>query len=75
MAEVVQFIYDMKAHVFICGGEKMATEVTDTFELALTRVKGFTLTQAKDYINQMRETSRWHEDIFEFNHKHSITQI
>ncbi len=64
MAEVCDIIYNKQGHFYICGDVRMASEVTTKLELALTRQKSFTIIQAKNYINEMKENFRFHEDIF-----------
>jgi nitric-oxide synthase len=64
MSEVCDVIYNKHGHFYICGDVRMAAEVTNRLELALTKQKNMTIGQAKNYINEMKENLRFHEDIF-----------
>ena len=64
MAEVCEVIYNKQGHFYICGDVRMAAEVTNKLELALIKQKNMSLNQAKQYINEMKENLRFHEDIF-----------
>lgn len=60
--EVFDLIVNKKGHFYVCGDVRMAADVTHTLELALQQ--HMSLDEAKEYVNQMRENLRFHEDIF-----------
>ena len=51
MAEVCDIVYNKQGHFYICGDVRMAAEVTNRLELALTKQKNMTIGQAKNFIN------------------------
>jgi nitric-oxide synthase len=60
--EVWDMIVNKNGHFYVCGDVRMAAEVTQTLEFALQ--KHMSLEEAKNYVLDMRENLRFHEDIF-----------
>ncbi len=61
---VFDAIYNKKGHFCVCGDVRMASKVTNALEFALQKQKNMTLEEAREYVFQMKEELRFHEDIF-----------
>ncbi|XP_072269182.1 nitric oxide synthase 3 [Pyxicephalus adspersus] len=51
-------------HMFICGDVTMATDVLQTVQLILVSQGDLSVLQAGDFIGELRDQNRYHEDIF-----------
>ncbi|KAM9386680.1 LOW QUALITY PROTEIN: nitric oxide synthase 3 [Phaethornis superciliosus] len=63
-AEVHQVLCQSGGHMYVCGDVTMATEVLQTVQQILAQQGGMTLGQAGDFISELRDKNRYHEDIF-----------
>ncbi|XP_069502059.1 nitric oxide synthase 3 isoform X1 [Ambystoma mexicanum] len=63
-AEVYALLCHQDGHMFICGDVTMATDVLQTVQQILMSEGDMTVTEAGDYIDQLRDQNRYHEDIF-----------
>ncbi|XP_069066864.1 nitric oxide synthase 3 isoform X1 [Pleurodeles waltl] len=67
-AELAEKVYTLlcheNGHMYICGDVTMATDVLQTVQQILMSEGGMTVTEAGDYIGQLRDQNRYHEDIF-----------
>ncbi|XP_064301356.1 nitric oxide synthase 3 isoform X1 [Phalacrocorax carbo] len=63
-AEVHQVLCQSAGHMYVCGDVTMATEVLQTVQHILVQQAGMTLGQAGDFISELRDKNRYHEDIF-----------
>ncbi|XP_030051446.1 nitric oxide synthase, endothelial [Microcaecilia unicolor] len=50
--------------MYTCGDVTMATDVLQTVQLILMAEGDMSVTEAGDYIGQLRDQNRYHEDIF-----------
>lgn len=57
-------VVNRHCHFYVCGDVRMAAEVTHTLELALHKHSKMSMDEAKIYVNEMKESLRFHEDIF-----------
>ena len=64
MQSVFDAIYNKKGHFYVCGDVRMASKVTQTLELTLQKKNNMSIEKAKEYVFQMKEELRFHEDIF-----------
>uniref|UniRef100_A0A8C4UW58 Nitric oxide synthase 3 n=1 Tax=Falco tinnunculus TaxID=100819 RepID=A0A8C4UW58_FALTI len=63
-AEVHRVLCQSAGHMYVCGDVTMATEVLQTVQHILVQQAGMTLGQAGDFISELRDKNRYHEDIF-----------
>ncbi|XP_062424602.1 nitric oxide synthase 3 isoform X2 [Rhea pennata] len=63
-AEVHQVLCQSAGHMYVCGDVTMATGVLQTVQHILVQQAGMTLGQAGDFISELRDKNRYHEDIF-----------
>ncbi|XP_025908846.1 nitric oxide synthase, endothelial-like, partial [Nothoprocta perdicaria] len=63
-AEVQRVLCDCAGHMYVCGDVTMATEVLQTVQHILVQRGGMTLRQAGDFISELRDKNRYHEDLF-----------
>ncbi|XP_061202258.1 nitric oxide synthase 3 isoform X2 [Neopsephotus bourkii] len=63
-AEVHRVLCQSAGHMYVCGDVTMATEVLQTVQHILVQQGGMTLGQAGDFISELRDKNRYHEDIF-----------
>ncbi|KAM8966694.1 nitric oxide synthase 3 isoform 2-T2 [Pelodytes ibericus] len=61
-------VYDVlcrnHGHMYICGDVTMATDVLQTVQLILVSQGDLSIIEAGDYIGELRDQNRYHEDIF-----------
>nr|XP_047909295.1 nitric oxide synthase, endothelial [Anser cygnoides] len=62
--EVHRVLCQCAGHMYVCGDVTMATEVLQTVQHILVQQAGMTLGQAGDFISELRDKNRYHEDIF-----------
>ncbi|KAK2831743.1 hypothetical protein Q7C36_016829 [Tachysurus vachellii] len=62
--EVWQVLYQSTGHLYVCGGMNMARDVAHTIQEILVNRLGITLSQAREYLDQLKVEKRYHEDIF-----------
>ncbi|XP_072024835.1 nitric oxide synthase, inducible-like isoform X2 [Amphiura filiformis] len=61
---IFKHIYEEEGHVYVCGDNLMAVDVRKTLVQILGSKGRMTSQEAQDYINNMRESGRYHEDLF-----------
>ncbi|KAI5626091.1 nitric oxide synthase 2a, inducible isoform X1, partial [Silurus asotus] len=65
LSEEVHSVLNQSAgHVYVCGSMKMARDVAHTIKEILVNHLGITLTQAGEFLDQLKAEKRYHEDIF-----------
>ncbi|XP_075683937.1 nitric oxide synthase 3 isoform X2 [Rhinoderma darwinii] len=61
-------VYDVlrhnNGHMYICGDVTMATDVLQTVQLILVSQGDLSIVEAGEYIGELRDQNRYHEDIF-----------
>uniref|UniRef100_A0A8C7DAJ4 Nitric oxide synthase, inducible n=1 Tax=Oncorhynchus kisutch TaxID=8019 RepID=A0A8C7DAJ4_ONCKI len=62
--EVLSVLHQKEGHFYVCGGVNMAQGVTLAVQEILSSQLGITLTQAGEYLTQLKIQKRYHEDIF-----------
>uniref|UniRef100_A0A674D3A6 Nitric oxide synthase n=1 Tax=Salmo trutta TaxID=8032 RepID=A0A674D3A6_SALTR len=62
--EVLNVLHQKEGHFYVCGGVNMAQGVTLAVQEILSNQLGITLTQAGEYLAQLKIQKRYHEDIF-----------
>ncbi|XP_029443835.1 nitric oxide synthase, endothelial isoform X1 [Rhinatrema bivittatum] len=62
--QVYKVLYQLQGHMYTCGDVTMATDVLQTVQLILMAEGDMSVTEAGDYIGQLRDQNRYHEDIF-----------
>uniref|UniRef100_A0A4W5NQF5 Nitric oxide synthase, inducible n=1 Tax=Hucho hucho TaxID=62062 RepID=A0A4W5NQF5_9TELE len=62
--EVLNVLHQKEGHLYVCGGVNMAHGVTLAVQEILSSQLGITLTQAGEYLAQLKIQKRYHEDIF-----------
>ncbi|XP_048807301.1 LOW QUALITY PROTEIN: nitric oxide synthase, endothelial [Lagopus muta] len=62
--EVHRVLRECGGHMYVCGDVTMATEVLQTVQHILVQQGGMTMGQAGDFISELRDKNRYHEDIF-----------
>ncbi|XP_062873326.1 nitric oxide synthase, inducible-like [Trichomycterus rosablanca] len=62
--EVWKVLYQSTGQLYVCGGVNMARDVAQTIQEILVKHLGITLTQAEEYLEQLKAEKRYHEDIF-----------
>uniref|UniRef100_A0A8C2T7I9 Nitric oxide synthase n=1 Tax=Coturnix japonica TaxID=93934 RepID=A0A8C2T7I9_COTJA len=62
--EVHRVLCECGGHMYVCGDVTMATEVLQTVQHILVQQGGMTMGQAGDFISELRDKNRYHEDIF-----------
>ncbi|CAB1349121.1 unnamed protein product [Coregonus sp. 'balchen'] len=62
--EVLSVLHQKEGHLYVCGGVNMAQGVTLAVQDILSSQLGITLTQAGEYLAQLKIHKRYHEDIF-----------
>ncbi|XP_067148341.1 LOW QUALITY PROTEIN: nitric oxide synthase 3 [Apteryx mantelli] len=63
-AEVHRVLCQCAGHMYVCGDVTMATGVLQTVQHILVQQAGMTLGEAGDFISELRDKNRYHEDIF-----------
>ncbi|XP_069815380.1 nitric oxide synthase 3 isoform X2 [Dendropsophus ebraccatus] len=61
---VYEVLRQMNGHMYICGDVTMATDVLQTVQLILVSQGDMSIIEAGDYIGELRDQNRYHEDIF-----------
>lgn len=51
-------------HVYVCGDVTMARDVMNTVQQIVASKAKVTISQAEEYINELKDANRYHEDIF-----------
>ncbi|CAH1798675.1 unnamed protein product [Owenia fusiformis] len=59
-----QKITEERGHVYVCGSAQVGHDVMETIKYILKQCGKMDDAQAKEYIDTMRETGRYHEDVF-----------
>ncbi|CAH2281649.1 nitric oxide synthase, endothelial [Pelobates cultripes] len=62
--EVYDVLCKDQGHMYICGDVTMATDVLQTVQLILVSQGDMSIVEAGDFIGQLRDQNRYHEDIF-----------
>ncbi|XP_034166259.2 nitric oxide synthase, inducible-like [Pangasianodon hypophthalmus] len=62
--EVWEVLNQRSGHVYVCGSMNMARDVAHAIQEILVSHLGITLTQAGEYLDQLKAEKRYHEDIF-----------
>uniref|UniRef100_A0A8C5W8L8 Nitric oxide synthase n=1 Tax=Leptobrachium leishanense TaxID=445787 RepID=A0A8C5W8L8_9ANUR len=62
--EVCDVLCKDQGHMYICGDVTMATEVLQTVQLILISQGVMNVVEAADFIGELRDQNRYHEDIF-----------
>ncbi|XP_068789981.1 nitric oxide synthase 3 [Struthio camelus] len=63
-AEVHRVLCQCAGHMYVCGDVTMATGVLQTVQHILVQQADMTLGEAGDFISELRDKNRYHEDIF-----------
>uniref|UniRef100_A0A4W4H2N5 Nitric oxide synthase n=1 Tax=Electrophorus electricus TaxID=8005 RepID=A0A4W4H2N5_ELEEL len=53
--EVMQVLHQSRGHLYVCGGMNMAQDVAHTIQEILARRLGTSLTQAQEYLEQLKK--------------------
>lgn len=61
---VYEVLRHRNGHMYICGDVTMATDVLQTVQLILVSQGDMSIVEAGDYIGELRDQNRYHEDIF-----------
>ncbi|XP_071486328.1 nitric oxide synthase 1-like [Diadema antillarum] len=61
---VYQTVCRDEGHFYVCGDVSMAADVCATLESILAEEGGMTPSKAHEYVNRMKDTNRYHEDIY-----------
>jgi len=64
MDSIFDAIFNKRGHFYVCGDVRMASKVTQALELTLQYKNNMTIEEAKEYVFNMKEELRFHEDIF-----------
>ncbi|XP_074641396.1 nitric oxide synthase, salivary gland-like [Tubulanus polymorphus] len=62
--EVYDTIHRKSGHFYVCGDVSMAADVTETLVSIIQSEGKLSADEAKDYLLRLRDTGRFHEDIF-----------
>lgn len=62
--QVHDVLRNKNGHMYICGDVTMATDVLQTVQFILMSQGDMSIIEAGDYIGQLRDQNRYHEDIF-----------
>ncbi|XP_078670170.1 nitric oxide synthase 1-like [Branchiostoma floridae x Branchiostoma belcheri] len=62
--KVLDLVLREGGHVYVCGDVTMATDVCETVQRILVKHGGMSAARAEDFINNMKDNNRYHEDIF-----------
>ncbi|KAK6473256.1 nitric oxide synthase [Huso huso] len=62
--EVYRVLHEDGGHIYICGDVRMARDVSHTLKELFADRLGLNLEQAGDYLTQLKNEKRYHEDIF-----------
>ncbi|KAM9468990.1 nitric oxide synthase, inducible-like [Clarias gariepinus] len=62
--DVWEALNQKSGHVYVCGSMNMARDVAHAIQEILVSHLGVTLTQAGEYLDQLKAEKRYHEDIF-----------
>ncbi|XP_044150136.1 nitric oxide synthase, endothelial-like isoform X1 [Bufo gargarizans] len=63
-SDVYEVLRHKNGHMYICGDVTMATDVLQTVQLILVSQGDMSIVEAGDYIGELRDQNRYHEDIF-----------
>nr|ADK62525.1 endothelial nitric oxide synthase [Rhinella marina] len=63
-SHVYEVLRQKNGHMYICGDVTMATDVLQTVQLILVSQGDMSIVEAGDYIGELRDQNRYHEDIF-----------
>ncbi|XP_071508617.1 nitric oxide synthase, salivary gland-like [Diadema antillarum] len=61
---VYQTVCKDEGHFYVCGDVSMAADVGTKLEVILAEQGKMTLSEAHDFVAKMKDTNRYHEDIF-----------
>ncbi|XP_066441474.1 nitric oxide synthase 3 isoform X1 [Eleutherodactylus coqui] len=61
---VYEVLRQKNGNMYICGDVTMATDVLQTVQLILVSQGDMSIVEAGDYIGELRDQNRYHEDIF-----------
>ncbi|KAE8594972.1 hypothetical protein XENTR_v10015399 [Xenopus tropicalis] len=62
--EVYDVLCQSGGHMYICGDVTMATDVLQTVQLILVSQGDMSIVEAGEFIGELRDQNRYHEDIF-----------
>ncbi|KAM4687612.1 nitric oxide synthase 3 isoform 2-T2 [Discoglossus pictus] len=62
--DVYDVLCQQGGHMYICGDVTMATDVLQTVQLILVSQGDLSVIEAGDFIGELRDQNRYHEDIF-----------
>ncbi|XP_040211347.1 nitric oxide synthase, endothelial isoform X2 [Rana temporaria] len=62
--QVHDVLRNKNGHMYICGDVTMATDVLQTVQLILVSQGDMSIIEAGDFIGELRDQNRYHEDIF-----------
>ncbi|CAH1257154.1 NOS1 [Branchiostoma lanceolatum] len=62
--KVLDLVLKDGGHIYVCGDVTMATDVGETVQRILREHGGMSVARAEDFINNMKDSNRYHEDIF-----------
>lgn len=62
--DIFDMIFNKHGHFYVCGDVRMAAGVTTVLEAIIHDKGKMSMIDAKEYVNQMKDNLRFHEDIF-----------
>nr|DBA34249.1 TPA: hypothetical protein GDO54_001828 [Pyxicephalus adspersus] len=68
--DMIRIVFKDEGHIYICGNIEMARDVAKTIKWIIATNKGMSEEEAENYISQLKNEMRYHEDIFGAGHKH-----
>ncbi|KAM4046114.1 nitric oxide synthase, inducible [Anomaloglossus baeobatrachus] len=72
--EVIKTLFGEEGHVYVCGHIEMAKDVAATIKLIIARKKGLNDQEVEQYMTQLKNEMRYHEDIFGTAYKPQLVQ-
>ncbi|KAM3936048.1 nitric oxide synthase, inducible [Leptodactylus fuscus] len=67
--EVFRTLFGEEGHVYVCGHIEMARDVATTIKLIIAKKKGLCDEEAEQWLTQLKNEMRYHEDIFGTTYK------
>ncbi|KAK3576127.1 hypothetical protein CHS0354_043096 [Potamilus streckersoni] len=64
LSDVYNSILRDGGHIYVCGDVKMASDVTSTLETIFQEEGKMSAQDAKNFVQKLRDSNRFHEDIF-----------
>ena len=68
--EITTQIMGEKGHFYVCGDISMASDVSKTLQDILVKNAAMSRDQAKCFVDSMKDSGLYHEDIFGVTFKH-----